>query len=94
MTSHARQATDQLTLALINLAARGDGRPRCSDPTISDLFVSESETDRAKAAPLCRGCPVGTECGEVGKHQRFGVWNGVDVTARLGRPKRSAAEAA
>jgi hypothetical protein len=50
----ARVATDQLTKALINAAARGI-RPRCGDYEVNHYGLSEHEGERAR---LCRGCPV------------------------------------
>jgi hypothetical protein len=54
-------ATADLTSALITLAARGL-RTHCSDPTLSELWVSDYETERAEAVLLCRGCLVIIEC--------------------------------
>jgi hypothetical protein len=48
----ARAATDQLTLALLNMAARGE-RTHCSDPTSHQLWLSEHEQERAVAVMLC-----------------------------------------
>jgi hypothetical protein len=48
----ARAASDALTLALLNLAARGE-RTHCSDPTTHHLWLSESESERAIAVTLC-----------------------------------------
>jgi hypothetical protein len=43
--------TDQLTLALLGLAARGE-RTHCSDPTTHHLWLSEHEVERAAAVGL------------------------------------------
>jgi hypothetical protein len=95
MTS-ARVVTDQLTRALLNIAARGQ-RTHCSDPTSHHLWLSEHPGERAIAAMLCRGCPVITECGEAAEanDERHGVWAGVDRTVRPGRKlQRDSDEAA
>jgi hypothetical protein len=57
----ARIATDQLTRALLNMAARGE-RGHCSDPTSHHLWLSEHESERAIAILLCDHCPVLTVC--------------------------------
>jgi hypothetical protein len=44
--------TDALTLALLNLAARGE-RTHCSDPASHHLWTSEDERERAVAVMLC-----------------------------------------
>jgi hypothetical protein len=56
MTS-TRVPTDQLTLALLGLAARGQ-RTHCSDPTSHHLWLSEYEAERAVAVMLCDHCPT------------------------------------
>jgi hypothetical protein len=85
----ARQASDQLTRALINIARQGI-RPRCGDYEVSHYWLSECEQERKQAARWCAGCVVFTECGEVGQHQRFGVWGGIDRTVKSGRKKNAA----
>jgi hypothetical protein len=80
-TPRGAAASEQLTKALINLAAVGQ-RTHCSDPTTHDLWLSESESERAVAAGLCRRCPVILECREVGKYQSWGVFGGCDFTRR------------
>jgi hypothetical protein len=84
------EANDQLTKALINAAARGI-RPRCGDFEVSHYWLSEYEGERALAASWCTGCAVFAECGEVGQHQRFGTWAGIDRTVKPGRKKSEAA---
>jgi hypothetical protein len=88
----ARQASDQLTRRLLTIAARGQ-RTHCSDPSLSELWLSESEPERAEAARLCIGCPVIAECREaaIANDERWGVWGGHDRTVRPGRPKKAAA---
>jgi hypothetical protein len=74
----AAEANDKLTIALVSAAARGI-RPRCGD---SYLWLSELEHERQQAARLCANCVVIAECDEVGKHQRFGTWAGIDRSSR------------
>jgi hypothetical protein len=91
-TTHLRaaaEANDALTQALINAAARGI-RPRCGDAEVAWMFLDDGPRPRAIAATYCAGCIIWQECDEVGQHQRFGVWGGVDRTRSPGR-KRDAA---
>jgi hypothetical protein len=81
LTPEAREASERLTRALITIAARGL-RTHCSQPEIRSWWLSDSQQERDVAARLCRGCPVFIPCAEVGQHQRFGVWGGVDRTPR------------
>ena len=48
-------ASDALTTALVNLAARGL-RTHCSDAASSELWLREPAAERAEAARLCVGC--------------------------------------
>jgi hypothetical protein len=82
----AAKADGALTRALIDLASRG-GRPRCGGYGDAHLFLSEDEHDRQLATLMCAGCVVFEPCGEVGRHQRFGVFGGRDTTVRPGRKK-------
>jgi hypothetical protein len=84
----ARAASDALTLALLNLAARGE-RTHCSDPTTHHLWLSESESERAIAVTLCDHCPVLTVCRDTAEQrdERRGVSGGVDRSIRPGRKK-------
>jgi hypothetical protein len=77
----AAEAGERLTRALITAAARGI-RPRCGDYETSYLWLSELEHERQQAARLCADCVVIAECDEVGKHQRFGTWAGIDRSRR------------
>jgi hypothetical protein len=72
-------ASRRFTKALVDLAAQGL-RTHCSDPGLGDLWISESEPERAEAARLCAGCPVIIECWSVGaeRRERWGVWGGID----------------
>ena len=79
----AAEAYDRLTVALITAASQGS-RPHCSDAG-SWLWLSDDPADRAEAALLCRGCPVFDPCDEVGQHQRFGTWAGIDRTRAPGK---------
>ena len=49
-------ATDQLTTALINIAAQGL-RTHCSDVELHGYWLSEDAAERAVAARLCVGRP-------------------------------------
>jgi hypothetical protein len=91
-TMTARQATDQLTIALLNMAARGE-RTHCSDPTSHHLWLSEDQRDRDIATKLCTHCPVIVECGQAAaaRDERWGVWGGRDRSIRPERPKKQAA---
>lgn len=77
--TRGRIEADVLTRALISAAAAGL-RSNCSDPGTGELWLSENEGERRKAARLCGGCPVFDPCGQVGQFQTFGVWAAVDKT--------------
>jgi Transcription factor WhiB len=85
----ARVPTDQLTLALLGLAARGQ-RTHCSDPTSHHLWLSEHQTERATAVMLCDHCPILTVCRDTAEQRQetWGVWGGKDFSRRPGRAKR------
>jgi len=80
---------DQLTRALITLAAQGQ-RPRCGDPETHWLWLSEAAGERAIAAEWCAGCPVLRACGDAAEYrgEQFGVWGGLDRTG-IKQPRRS-----
>jgi hypothetical protein len=82
--------TDYLTQALINLAAAGL-RVHCSDATLSELWTSDHEGERAEAARLCIGCPVLRECRQAAdaNDERHHVWGAKDYTRRQ-RTKQAA----
>jgi hypothetical protein len=84
----AKIATDQLTRALLDMAARGE-RTHCSDPITHDLWLSESDSERATAVMLCDRCPVEAVCRETAelRDERWGVWGGRDFSVRPGRKK-------
>ena len=88
-------ASAQLTSALINLAAAGL-RTHCSDPTLSELWVSDHEAERAEAVRLCHGCPVLRECRQAAdaRDERWHVWGGRDYTRRPWGRSRDAPESA
>ena len=78
-------ATNELNRALLSLAAAGN-LPRCSDPITRELWTAEHTAERALAVKWCRGCPVLVLCGQaaIERDERFGVWGGVDRSARPG----------
>jgi hypothetical protein len=80
----ASEASDALTRALVDAAARGQ-RPRCGDYETAHLWLSEHDGERKQAAIMCTGCVVWAECDQVGQHQRFGTWAGVDRTRAPGK---------
>jgi hypothetical protein len=88
----ARDASERLLRALLTIASQ-EQRTHCSDPGLSELWLSDHEGERAEAARLCIGCPVITECGAaaIANDERWGVWGGHDRTVRPGRPKKAAA---
>ena len=92
MTTAARQASDNLTRALLNMAARGE-RTHCSDPATHHLWLSEHPAERAVAVTLCDHCPVVDPCRHTAEQhdERFGVFGGRDFSIRPGRPKKKAA---
>ena len=83
-----RQASDRLTIALLNAAVEGQ-RPHCSDPETHHLWLSEHERERQTAIMLCNHCPVLTVCRDTAEErdERWGVWGGVDRSVRPGRKK-------
>jgi Transcription factor WhiB len=82
----ASEASATLTQALVDAAAAGI-RPRCGDAEVSWMFLDENPRHRATAATYCNGCILTEPCREVGRHQTFGVFGGVDVTRTPGRKK-------
>jgi hypothetical protein len=86
----ARAASERLTRALADLAARGL-RHHCADTEVAHLWLSENEHERALAAKLCQQCPIQLECwsAAVARDERFGVWGAVDRT-RKPKPKAAA----
>lgn len=85
----ARQATDLLTMALLNAASRGEKIP-CGDWSVNHLFLSEDPADRQIAMRLCHSCPVFDPCGEAAdaNQEVFDVRAGGDYTRRPGRKKQ------
>jgi hypothetical protein len=79
----AARATDRLTKAQLDLAGQGL-RTHCADRTISHLWLSENDAERALAAKLCIGCPVQIACwnAAAARREQFGVWAGVDLTRK------------
>jgi hypothetical protein len=88
----AREASERLLRALITIASQ-EQRTHCSDPGLSELWLSDHEPERAEAARLCTGCPVLRPCRQAAEAQdeRFGVWGGIDRSIRPGRPKEGKA---
>jgi hypothetical protein len=84
-------ASERFTLALVNLAARGE-RTHCSDAGTSTLWVSDFEAERAQPARLCVGCPVIVECGAAADElgEKWYVWGGKDYGRRSGKRKQAA----
>ena len=79
LDSPAHQA---LNAALANAVARSQFVP-CAGPWDGDSpWLSDDPDERRWAARLCAGCPAITECYEAGELEEFGVWGGVDRTAR------------
>ena len=87
----ASEANDRLTVAfdhrrkprvktaLLGRPAHGSGYPKTQP--------------RAKAAEMCGGCPVITECDDAAEAngERFGTWAGKDCTRAPGRKASDAA---
>jgi hypothetical protein len=86
-----KTATDQLNLALINMAVRGE-RPRCADPITHEMWTSDDQADRDIAVLWCDGCVVLELCGNAAdeRSEKWQVFGGVDRT-RQPRGKRVAA---
>jgi hypothetical protein len=77
----ARVATDQLTRALLNMAARGE-RTHCSDPTSHHLWTSEHDAERAVAVMLCDHCPILTVCRDTAE-LRQETWGVSDLRSSI-----------
>lgn len=82
-------ARDRLDRALLDMAARGQ-RPPCGQPWGDGLWTSESHEDRARAAVLCRPCPLLEPCAATAEEadERHNVWGGRDWTRHHG-PKKN-----
>lgn len=88
----AARASERLTKAIIDAAARGE-LTHCADSEVSHLWLSENDHERALAARLCAGCPVHLECwaAAAARREQFGVWGGIDRTRHPnGKAKASA----
>jgi len=50
----------------------------------TDLFFSESRTDRKRAMEICQGCPVRTDClnSALARGEKNGIWGGLGLTGR------------
>ena len=82
-------ASDELTRALVVLAAAGGSVP-CGKYGEHELWFSSVPEERQIAASRCLECRVLVECGRAAHEQdeQHGVWGGVDRTKL---PKRKAA---
>jgi hypothetical protein len=85
MSRRAREASDRLTRALLDLAAAGL-RTHCSDPRHTTSGCPSARANGAAAVMLCDHCPVLQACQDtaVQRDERWGVWGGVDFT----RPRK------
>jgi hypothetical protein len=96
-TSTARQASRNLTSALVRVASQGLRTP-CSDVALKDWWTSEHEQERKQAALWCIewDCPVITEClaAAVANDERACVWGGHDFYQRPGKRLQPGSEAA
>jgi WhiB family redox-sensing transcriptional regulator len=81
-------AAETFRVALLDVTARGQRAP--CEGVYADAWVSESPSERRRAARLCGDCPVITECGAAADEtgERWGVWAGRDRTRT---PKEKAA---
>jgi hypothetical protein len=55
---------------------------------ITDVFFSPppGDAEYAEAKAICADCPVKFDCGEYGRHERWGVWGGRTPAERGVRP--------
>ena len=88
MTAKGALASNELTRALINIAARGE-RTHCSDPETHHYWLSEHDTGASHRHHVVRPLPVLTVCRDTAEQrdERWGVWGGVDRSVRPGRRK-------
>jgi hypothetical protein len=84
----ARAASEKLTRALINAAAKGQ-RPPCGDPETHHLWLSEEAQERRLAKQWCLDCPCLAECLAAAEAQKetFGVFGAKDFTRNPRKPK-------
>ncbi len=82
VSSRSVTAAEALSLALADLAVRGERTP-CQGRR-RDRWTSESAEDRSWASSVCLtlGCPVLEQCAAaaVEGKESFGVWAGKDRT--------------
>jgi len=92
MSTKGRQASDRLTIALLEAARRGE-RAHCSDGETAQYWMSELEAERKLAVHACRGCVVWDECDAAARANRetHGVWAGIDRTRRPGQKRKDEA---
>jgi hypothetical protein len=59
------------------------------DPNIFFPDIDAPKPERVRQADvakrICAGCPVRSECLEAHRHERFGVFGGMDANERLGQ---------
>jgi Transcription factor WhiB len=57
-------------------------RPRCAEPEDYNLWVSDNQAERQRAAKLCNGCVVLELCFRAAaeRSERHHVWGGKDWT--------------
>ncbi len=76
-------AVEQLTLALADLADRGEPTP-CQSSRRRDRWTSDDAEEREWAASVCLilGCPVLEQCAAAAdeRDERHHVWGGRDRT--------------
>jgi len=88
-------AAEALSLALLELAARGHATP-CQGRR-RDRWTSDDAAERAWAASVCvtLDCPVLEVCAAVAveRKESFAVWGGRDRTVTVHKRKASCAQA-
>ena len=85
-------ARDALDRALLDLAAEGR-RTRCAEPADHMWWTSEDADERARAARLCRGCPVLRQCAESAEEDdELFIWAGIDHGTRPKKKKTTTKE--
>ena len=84
MTPRGEEAQYQSTMAILNAAVDGS-RPNCSDPESHRVWLSEHPEERTKAAVMCGGCCVISQCdtAATANGERLGTW-GKDRTVTPG----------
>lgn len=83
--TRAERAHQALALALQQLTTTGARVPCTGD----HRFISEDHRQRGTAAELCGACPLSIACHEAGRHEKFGIWAGIDRTPRAANAKEN-----